>query len=110
MGSPLGALPAGASCLRSDELPLAALPPPALPSRELQLPWEPLLTETDVARGLSYYGSGRRLQAVAAKLLAGAWLCRAHRGSCTRQVYKSCLPPRCRLQALLTGTGHPMSR
>jgi hypothetical protein len=41
------------------------------PRRELQLPWEALLTREEVRRGLSYYGSGRRLQVLAAKLLAG---------------------------------------
>ncbi|KAL4437433.1 hypothetical protein ABPG75_004572 [Micractinium tetrahymenae] len=72
VGSPLGALTAGAAALHTDSgLPLAAVPPPVPPSRELRVPWTPLLTEQDVARGLAYYGSGRRLQAVAAKLLAG---------------------------------------
>ena len=37
----------------------------------LQVPWEPLLTREELLRGLSYYGSGTRLHAVAAKLLAG---------------------------------------
>lgn len=36
----------------------------------LQVPWEPLLTREELLRGLSYYGTGVRLQAVAAKLLA----------------------------------------
>ncbi|KAL4448549.1 hypothetical protein ABPG75_005768 [Micractinium tetrahymenae] len=35
------------------------------------LPWQPLLGQHEVARGLSYWGSGERLQRVAAKLLAG---------------------------------------
>lgn len=37
----------------------------------LQVPWEPLLTREELMRGLTYYGSGGRLHAVAAKLLAG---------------------------------------
>ena len=42
--------------------PLHALPP---------LPWPPRLAQHEVERGISYYGSGDRLRAVAAKLLAG---------------------------------------
>ncbi len=72
VGSPLGALSAGAAALRSGSLLPASLPPPALPGPDLHVPWTPMLTEQDVARGLAYWGSGRRLQAVAAKLLAGA--------------------------------------
>ncbi|KAL4421917.1 hypothetical protein ABPG77_005201 [Micractinium sp. CCAP 211/92] len=71
VGSPLGALSAGAAALRSGSLLPASLPPPALPGPDLHVPWTPMLTEQDVARGLAYWGSGRRLQAVAAKLLAG---------------------------------------
>ncbi|EFN55332.1 hypothetical protein CHLNCDRAFT_134328 [Chlorella variabilis] len=41
------------------------------PVRHLHTPWEPLLTRDEVRRGLAYYGSGRRMQRVAAKLLAG---------------------------------------
>ncbi|KAL4427825.1 hypothetical protein ABPG75_001914 [Micractinium tetrahymenae] len=41
------------------------------PPRQLDLPWEPLLTTAELRRGLAYYGSGARLQALAAKLLAG---------------------------------------
>ena len=37
----------------------------------LRPPWDPLLTRSDLLRGQAYYGSGDRLQAVAAKLLAG---------------------------------------
>ena len=37
----------------------------------LRVPWEPLLTREELLRGLAYYGSGLRLQRVAAKLLAG---------------------------------------
>lgn len=37
----------------------------------LLLPWEPLLSEEELQRGLTYYGSGARLQAVAQKLLEG---------------------------------------
>lgn len=36
----------------------------------LQLPWEPLLTREELMCGLSYYGTGVHLHAVAAKLLA----------------------------------------
>ncbi|KAL4442042.1 hypothetical protein ABPG77_011303 [Micractinium sp. CCAP 211/92] len=39
--------------------------------RQLGLPWEPLLTTAELRRGLAYYGSGARLQALAGKLLAG---------------------------------------
>ncbi len=39
--------------------------------RQLGLPWEPLLTTAELRRGLAYYGSGARLQALASKLLAG---------------------------------------
>ena len=35
------------------------------------LPWEPLLTQDDLQRGIGYYGSGARIRRVAAKLLAG---------------------------------------
>lgn len=41
------------------------------PPRQLDLPWEPLLTTAELRRGLAYYGSGARLQALASKLLAG---------------------------------------
>ncbi|EFN58305.1 expressed protein [Chlorella variabilis] len=41
--------------------------PPLLPP----LPWEPLLTAAQLRRGLSFYGSGARIERVAAKLLAG---------------------------------------
>lgn len=37
----------------------------------LQLPWVPLLSEEERLRGMSYYGGGARLRAVAAKLAAG---------------------------------------
>ena len=37
----------------------------------LRVPWGPLLTQQEALRGLSYYGSGARIQAVASKLLAG---------------------------------------
>lgn len=44
-----------------------------LPSqqRQLGLPWKPLLSRAELRRGLAYYGSGARLQALVAKLLAG---------------------------------------
>lgn len=35
------------------------------------MPWQPLLSHREVRRGLSYYGSGERLQALVAKLQAG---------------------------------------
>ena len=41
------------------------------PQRRLELPWQPLLTPEEQRRGISYYGSGRALHGVAAKLLAG---------------------------------------
>ncbi|KAL4421052.1 hypothetical protein ABPG77_007527 [Micractinium sp. CCAP 211/92] len=40
-------------------------------ARGLRMPWAPLLTAEEVKRGLAYYGSGARLEAVAAKLMAG---------------------------------------
>ncbi|KAL4421416.1 hypothetical protein ABPG75_010707 [Micractinium tetrahymenae] len=40
-------------------------------AERLRVPWGPLLTQEEAARGLTYYGSGERLQRVAAKLLAG---------------------------------------
>ncbi|KAL4431189.1 hypothetical protein ABPG75_006445 [Micractinium tetrahymenae] len=48
--------------------------PVALPAptpRRLELPWRPLLTPEEQRRGISYYGSGRALHRVAARLLAG---------------------------------------
>ncbi|KAI7841869.1 hypothetical protein COHA_004398 [Chlorella ohadii] len=39
--------------------------------QQLRLPWPPLLSAADVQRGITYHGTGARLQAVAAKLLAG---------------------------------------
>lgn len=35
------------------------------------MPWEPLLTDEEVQRAEGYYGTGRRIRRVAAKLLAG---------------------------------------
>lgn len=40
-------------------------------SERLRVPWGPLLTSSEAARGMAYYGSGDRLRRVAAKLLAG---------------------------------------
>lgn len=37
----------------------------------LRMPWDPLLTASEVQRGLGYYGSGRRLEEVVAKLMRG---------------------------------------
>lgn len=42
-----------------------------LQERLRRLNWPPVLTEEEVLRGLSYYGSGRGLHRLAAKLLAG---------------------------------------
>ncbi len=39
--------------------------------RRLRVPWGPLLTQEEAQRGLAYYGSGQRLQAVVRKLMAG---------------------------------------
>ncbi|KAI3428300.1 hypothetical protein D9Q98_006679 [Chlorella vulgaris] len=44
--------------------------PSALPKR-LQLPWPPFLSKEELRRGETYFGSGRRLNKVAKKLLAG---------------------------------------
>ena len=35
------------------------------------MPWEPLLTDEGVQRAEGYYGTGRRIRKVAAKLMAG---------------------------------------
>jgi hypothetical protein len=43
--------------------PLLPPPPP--------LPWAPVLTRAQLRRGLSFYGSGERIERVAAKLMAG---------------------------------------
>lgn len=37
----------------------------------LPLPWQPLLSAGQVRRGLGFYGSGRRIERVASRLLAG---------------------------------------
>jgi lysophospholipase L1-like esterase len=39
--------------------------------QRLRVPWGPLLTQEEAQRGLAYYGSGQRLQAVVNKLMAG---------------------------------------
>lgn len=46
-------------------------PPRAQQPRRKRMPWQPLLSHREVRRGLSYYGSGERLQALVAKLQAG---------------------------------------
>lgn len=35
------------------------------------MPWQALLTDEEVQRAEAYYGTGRRIRKVAAKLLAG---------------------------------------
>lgn len=40
-------------------------------AQRLAVPWGPLLTQEEALRGLTYYGSGQRMQAVAKKLMAG---------------------------------------
>lgn len=55
-------------------LPSAPSPRPLVHPRtqpRLRVPWPPALSKEELLRGLSYYGSGLRLQRVAAKLLAG---------------------------------------
>ena len=44
---------------------------PRVPPGELYLTWAPLLPPSLLRRGLSFYGSGRNIERVAAKLLAG---------------------------------------
>lgn len=39
--------------------------------QRLRVPWGPLLTQEEAQRGLAYYGSGQRLQAVVKKLMDG---------------------------------------
>lgn len=39
--------------------------------QRLRVPWGPLLTQEEAQRGLAYYGSGQRLQAVVNKLMDG---------------------------------------
>ena len=51
---------------KSDATPPLLHTPPPLP-----LPWQPLLTPAQLKRGLAFYGSGERMEAVAARLLAG---------------------------------------
>ena len=46
-------------------------PPPRPAPPPLPLPWQPLLTPAQLKRGLSFYGSGGRIERVAARLLAG---------------------------------------
>ena len=54
----------GVACDNASATPQHQSPPP------LPLPWQPLLTQAEVHRGM-YYGSGSRLRALAAKLRAG---------------------------------------
>ncbi|KAL4423775.1 hypothetical protein ABPG75_001076 [Micractinium tetrahymenae] len=44
---------------------------PSTALRQFILPWEPLLRQEDVERGMAYWGSGGRLRRISAKLLAG---------------------------------------
>lgn len=44
---------------------------PLAPRPPLPLPWQPLLSNAARRRGLAFYGSGRRIERVAARLLAG---------------------------------------
>lgn len=46
-------------------------PQRAQEAQRKRMPWKPLLSHRDVRRGLSYYGSGERLQALVSKLQAG---------------------------------------
>lgn len=39
--------------------------------QRLRVPWGPMLTRKEAARGIGFYGSGERLHVVAEKLLAG---------------------------------------
>jgi hypothetical protein len=48
----------------------AAAAPAAKPRHEAVLPWPPRLAQQELQRGLTYYGSGERFRALAAKLLA----------------------------------------
>ena len=50
-----------------------ALPPTGLASNatHLRLSWEALLTRDELLRGMAFYGTGRRLQRMARKLLDG---------------------------------------
>lgn len=67
----VGAQPAAGATPAAVDARLS-LPSSDLPvSRSLRMPWAPLLTAEEVKRGLAYYGSGARLEAVAAKLMAG---------------------------------------
>lgn len=51
--------------------PYPTRPPNHPVQPRLRVPWQPALSKEERLRGLSYYGSGLRLQRVAAKLLAG---------------------------------------
>jgi hypothetical protein len=55
----------------SPQPPVAAPHGVLMQKPSLRLPWPPLLTEEEVQRGTTYYGSGARLRLVAEKLLAG---------------------------------------
>ena len=63
--------------------------------RRVSVPWTPLLSQHELERGLTYYGSGERLRAVAAKLLAGqpikVWAASLAR----QQLQQLQLPPGC---------------
>lgn len=55
----------------------------------LTVPWGPLLTQQEAQRGLAYYGSGSRLQELAAKLVAGKPI-KVRAGSCGLHNSVSC--------------------
>lgn len=66
--------PASAKAAAADDANAARVAAPGEDrpvSRSLRMPWAPLLTAEEVKRGLAYYGSGQRMEALAAKLMAG---------------------------------------
>ena len=71
-----GQWPSSSTGARLPPPPLQFPPPSGIVANRakkprLKLPWAPLLSQDDILRGLTYYGTGERLRAVAAKLLAG---------------------------------------
>ena len=54
------------------ESPAAQQPAaPAAPADPAPLPWKPVLSAAQLKRGLSFYGTGQRIERFAAKLMAG---------------------------------------